>query len=149
MTIQEYVAELEKLKNILPEEVDKILLKKQGIILGMLKHRLYNFGTDGNYDSLGPYSKSTEARKKKEGKKSGFVTLRDTDSFYAGMFLKSKKGEYEIDSTDWKTGLLEDIYGEAILELTFKQQSDIIENIIEPELQKLFDELGGQVEITL
>lgn len=149
MSIIRYVENLEKLKNILPTEIDKILINKQGLILGMLKFRLYNYGQDGNYDLIGNYTSKTKELKKLNNQKTDFITLKDTGSFYSGMFLISKNGEYKIDSTDYKTPLLKAEYGNSILELTYKQQNDIIANIIEPELEKLLNDSLKDFEISL
>lgn len=149
MTIQEQLNRLIKLSAGLPGAIDEILKKNEGTIVGMLKLRLYNYGTDGNYDLIGLYAPSTIERKKSSGQKYNFITLRESGSFYAGMFLETSNAEYEINSRDSKTSYLVDAYGESILELTPKQQFDVIENIIEPELQKLLDNAIGDIEINL
>ena len=149
MDIITYTKNLEELKNILPTEIDKILLSKQSVILTMLKFRLYNFGQDGNYDLIGNYSLRTKKEKKLNNQKSDFITLKDTGAFYTGMFLTSKNGEYKIDSTNYKSGLLKAEYGNSIMELTYKQQSDVIINIIEHELQKIIDDSLKDFNISL
>lgn len=149
MTLDNYIASLKELKSNMPKKVDEIIIKNKQFIVGMLKQRLYTYGTDGNYDLIGQYSKNTIISKKANNQKTSFITLRDSGRWYAGMYLDTSNGEYSIDSTDWKTGLLVDVYGPAILELTFKQQTDIIQNIIEPELQKYLDELTNEISIDL
>lgn len=143
MTIQQYVEKLKEFNKDLPKTIDMILKKNEGTILRMLKLRLYNFGTDGNYDLIGYYSTNTKKRKASKGQKSSFITLRDTGAFYAGMYLESKDGVYKIDSLDPITPVLTMLYGKEILELTFKQQTDIINNIINPELQKILDSIDN------
>lgn len=143
MTIQQYVEKLKEFNNDLPKTVDMILKKNEGTILGMLKLRLYNYGTDGNYELIGYYSNNTKKRKSAKGQKSSFITLRDTGAFYAGMYLESKDGIYKIDSLDPVTPILTMLYGKEILELTFKQQTDIINNIINTNLQNIFDSIGN------
>lgn len=147
MTIENYIKGLEKFKANLPEQVDSILMKNSKFIVGMLKLRLYNYGQDGNYDQIGYYTPSTKRRKDKKGQKADFITLRDSARFYDGMFMLAENGNYKISSTDSKTPLLIAEYGPAILELTYKQQTDIVENIIDPEIQKLLDDIGD-IEIT-
>jgi len=149
MTLENYIANLQTLKSELPEKVDKIIMKNQAFIVGMLKQRLYMYGTDGNYDLIGQYSKRTKEIKKANNQKSSFITLKDSGRWYAAMYIDSNNGEYIIDSKDWKTPLLIEVYGESILELTFKQQDDIIKNIIEPELQKYINSISGDLEIEL
>ncbi len=140
MSIEEYMVRLKAMRDDIPNEIDRILKKNEGLITGMLKLRLYNQGTDGNYDLIGYYSPKTIVHKKAEGKKYSFITLRDSGDFYAGMYLESENGNYRIDSRDSVTPELIDKYGESILELTPKQQIDVINNIINPELQKFIDD---------
>ena len=147
MTIENYIKQLENFKSDLPAEVDKILMKNSKFIVGMLKLRLYTYGQDGNYDQIGYYTPATKRRKDIKGQKADFITLRDSGHFYDGMFMIASNGNYKISSTDAKTPLLINEYGPAILELTYKQQADIVENIIDPEIQKLLDNLGD-IEIT-
>jgi len=149
MTLENYIKNLTEFNSSLPKNVDEIIMKNKQFIVGMLKQRLYTYGTDGNYDLIGNYSKNTTALKKANNQKADFITLRDSGRWYAGMYIDSTNGGYLIDSTDWKTGLLIEVYGPAILELTFKQQTDIIQNIIEPELQKYLDSLTGDITIDL
>lgn len=149
MTLENYIASLKGLKSNIPKKVDEIIIKNKQFIVGMLKQRLYIYGTDGNYDLIGQYAKNTLAIKKANNQKTDFITLRDTGRFYAGMYLDVSNNEYSIDSTDRKTALLVDVYGSAILELTYKQQTDIIQNIIEPELQKYLDELTSEISIDI
>lgn len=149
MTLENYIASLKGLKSNIPKKVDEIIIKNKQFIVGMLKQRLYTYGTDGNYDLIGRYAKNTLAIKKANNQKTDFITLRDTGRFYVGMYLDVSNNEYSIDSTDWKTALLVDVYGPAILELTYKQQTDIIQNIIEPELQKYLDELTNEISIDI
>jgi hypothetical protein len=148
MTIEQYANGLAKLRDTLPAKVDEILMKNSNFITGMLKLRLYNYGQDGDYEQIGFYSPKTQELKKKKGQKTTFITLRDTGSFYAGMYLESKNGEYKIDSTARQTQMLIAEYGPEILQLTYKQQTDIINNIINPELQKYIDESLGDIDIT-
>lgn len=149
MTIEQYTAKLESFKANINTEVDKILVKNSNIITGMLKLRLYNYGIDGNYELIGEYSEKTKITKKANNQKTNFITLRDSGRFYAGMFLESKNGKYFIDSKDYKTNVLVETYGEPILDLTYKQQNDIIENIINPELEKLFSNVLGEIAFSL
>ena len=148
MTLENYIIGLNNIKNSLPNEVDKIVLKNEKLILGMLKFRLFNFGTDGNDDSLEGYSKKTIEIKKKNNQKYNITTLRDQGNFYAGMYLDSTNGKILISSTASQTSDLVNKYGEAIFDLTYKQQQDIISNVIDPELQNLLDSLGN-IEIKL
>lgn len=146
-----YVLKLQYTKDNLPEIMEWILKKNEGFILGMLKFRLFNFGTDGNNELIGggEYSPKTIARKKKVGQKTSVITLRDKGIFYNSMFLETDGVTYEISSKDPKAARLVDSYGESILDLTLKQQDDLIENIVDPELQKYLDANTPDIDISL
>lgn len=143
MILENYVSKLETIKNTLPDEVDKIILKNKNVILVMLKFRLFNFGIDGDYEPLKKYSNKTIAIKKKNNQKTNVTTLRDQGNFYSGMYLEQNKGEILISSKDYKTPLLVEKYGAKIFDLTNKQELDIVNNIIEPELKNLIDSIGN------
>ena len=149
MTIEAYIASLNTMKKDLPKKVDEIILKNKNFIVGMLKFRLYNKGTDGNGAMIGRYSKKTIPIKIANSQKTSFITLRDQGHFYAGMFLESRNNEYIIDSTDRKADLLVQIYGKSIMELTKEQQDNVVSNIIDPDIQKYLDGLSGSIEIDL
>lgn len=151
MELNAYIAKLHVAKDNLPEVIEGILKKHEGTILGMLKFRLFNFGTDGNDDLIGDgtYSEKTLASKKKKGQKTNIITLRDTGMFYNSMFLEIDGSNYEVSSKDSKAAILVDSYGEAILDLTFKQQNDVVENIVDPDLQKYLDDNMPNIDITL
>ncbi len=149
MKLETQIANLEKLKLDLPKTIDEIILKNKSLIVGMLKLRLYNEGTDGDGNLIGYYAPSTILEKKANNQKTSFITLRDQGYFYQGMFLEIIKDEYIIDSIDAKTDLLVEVYGEAILELTQEQQENIIINIIDPALQVIIDNHIGNIEIDL
>lgn len=149
MTIEAYIASLNTMKKDLPKKVDEIILKNKNFIVGMLKFRLYNKGTDGNGAMIGRYSKKTIPIKIANSQKTSFITLRDQGHFYTGMFLESRNNEYIIDSTDRKTDLLVQIYGKSIMELTKEQQDNVVSNIIDPDIQKYLDSLSGSIEIDL
>lgn len=149
MSIEEYIAKLKIFEKDLPKKVDEIIMANKSFITSMIKLRLYNYGTDGNDKLIGRYSRNTIPIKIANNQKTSFITLRDQGNFYKGMFLYSKQGEYSVDSTDRKTDMLYEIYGRAITEFTNKQQNDIVVNIIDPDLQKYLDELGGEISIDL
>ena len=149
MTIEAYIASLKTMQKDLPKKVDEIILKNKGLIVGMLKFRLYNKGTDGNGMLIGRYSKNTIPIKIANSQKTSFITLRDQGHFYAGMFLEARKNEYVIDSTDRKADLLVQIYGKSIMELTKEQQDNVVSNIIDPDIQKYLNGLSGSIEIDL
>lgn len=146
-----YIAKLNVAKSNLPEIIEEILKKNEGFIVGMLKFRLFTFGTDGNENLIGDgqYAPKTIARKRKAGQKVSVITLRDKGNFYNSMFLEVDGSTYEISSKDPKAPRLVDSYGESILDLTQKQQDDLVENIIDPALQKYLDANIPDIDISL
>lgn len=134
--INAYLNSLENLSGGLETEINSIINKNAGKILRELKLRLFNKGIDGDGNSLGGYHPSTKAQKKHEGKRSSHVTLRDTGSWYASLFLTYSNGELTVNSLNEKTPLLIEQYGSAILDLTIQEQELIIFGIIEPAVQK-------------
>lgn len=150
MELKEYVNKLEQSKVNLDKVIEAILKKNQGFIVGMLKFRLYTFGTDGNNELIGDgeYSDRTIKRKKRLNQKTSVITLRDKGNYYASMFLEVEGTLYEISSKDPKAAKLVDSYGEAILDLTEKQQNDLVENIVDPALQKYIDANLPDIDIS-
>lgn len=151
MELNAYIAKLNVAKSNLPEVIEDILKKNEGTLLGMLKFRLFNFGTDGNDDLIGDgaYSKNTIERKKRKGQKYNIITLRDSGVFYNSMFLELDGANYEVSSKDPKAPKLVDTYSESILDFTFKQQNDVVENIVDPALQKYLDDNLPDIDISL
>jgi len=149
MNIDEYISFLKGFKNDLPKIVQLAITKNEGKIVGMLKTRLYNYGTDGNNRLIGLYSKATLIKKKEKNQRSSFITLRDTGSFYSGMHLTGRQGTLEITSSDYKAAMLTTKHGLAIMELTEYQQDIIIQTILDPFLDDYLDQHSGQIEIDL
>lgn len=141
MELKAYVDKLEHLANDMPSIIEDILSKNAGTITGMLKLRLYNYGTDGNDDLIGEgeYAINTIERKKKIGQKTNIITLRDSGNMYSLMYLDVNKTDYQIYSKAPYAGRLAEAYGSAIFDLTNFQQKNVVENIIEPALQKYID----------
>lgn len=150
MELNAYVSKLQSAKNNLPDVIEAILERNEGLITGMLKFRLFTFGTDGNDELIGggSYAPKTIARKKKKGQKTNVITLRDTAMFYNSMFLEVDGSSYDISSKDPKAARLVDSYGESILDLTLKQQDNVVENIVDPALQKYLDANTPDIDIS-
>lgn len=139
MDINSYIKKLNDAANNMDAHIKDIVIKNQGTLLGQIKLRLFNRGEDAYGNKLGPLAESTKKRKKAEGKRASFVTLRDSGDWYASMFIDFKDGSILVDASDWKTGLLEDVYGEGILALSDKETELFVDSTLEPELEKLVD----------
>jgi len=137
MDINNYIAKLNDLSNNMDVYIRDIVLKNKGELLGSIKLRLYNRGVDAKGNSLGVYSARTKILKKKKNQRTTHVTLRDSGDWYGSMFIDFKEGSIFVDATDWKTGLLEDVYGQEILSLSDSETALFVDSSLEPELEKL------------
>ncbi len=64
-----------------------------------------------------PYKASTKAIKSRKGQPTDRVTLKDTGAFYKAVFVDVRDTTYVIDSTDYKSPLLQNKYGKSIFGL--------------------------------
>lgn len=142
MKINQYIQSLTKLSDNINNEIKTIVIKNEGHFLKTIKLRLYNYGIDANGNSLGIYLPFTKKRKLEKGQRSSHVTLRDSGDWYASMFIDFREGAIWVDASDYKTPMLEDIYGDAILGLSEQETELFVDSILEPELQKIIDGFG-------
>lgn len=146
--LNSYIEDLIKLESSLDEHLKKIVLSKSGVLLTRLKLRLWNLGVDGTGNLIQPeYTEETKSIKRRDGQRSSHVTLRDTGSFYKGMYVSFHNNEVEIFSSDYKEDLLTEKYGDAILELTTEEQDWFMATIIDDEVQRILDELNDDIEL--
>lgn len=141
MSIKAYIAELTKLHNDADDIVRAIVLKHKGRILRDIKLRIWNTGLDANLRLIGTYHPATIKAKKFEGKRSSFVTLRDTGAFMAGWYLEYRSlGDIFISSSDEKTPLIQDRYKTAdIFGVTEQEARIFYDTTIEPEFNKILN----------
>jgi len=142
------ISYLNDLSSNLDKYLEEIVLKHKDKLISLIQLRLLNKGIDGDNKLLGEYSESTKAKKRKKGQISSHITLKNTGSFYAGMFLTLESNVITIDSKDRKTDLLTSKYGESILELTIAEGENFTEKTIDQEIQKLLDKMGD-INITI
>lgn len=144
--LNEYISELVSLESSLSEIIEKSIMDNEGIILTRLKLRIWNYGIDGDGQSISPsYSDLTLSIKKREGQRASHVTLRDTGSFQAGMYISYHNDEVNIFSTDYKEELLTTKYGPAIMELTAEEQEWLMNTIIDKDVQIAIDKLDKDI----
>jgi hypothetical protein len=143
MSLQRYLLELYQFELSLEKEIRKIIKRNESTIIGLVKNRLYQHGVDGSGKKITPdYSQSTINRKREEGKRTSHVTLRDEGLFYSGFYTELTKDYILLlNSSDDKTSLLVNKYGGAILEFTRQEQQYILNEIIDPGLEKLLKSL--------
>lgn len=143
MSLDAYINDLLKLEASLKDEIEKIIIEKQGFLVGLIKNRLYQKGVDADGKKILPdYLPSTIEYKKEKRQRTSHVTLRDTGSFYDGIFVEIKDWIITVDSIDGKTPTLISKYGTSILGFTEEEQDIIILGIIEPRIQKIIDSIG-------
>jgi len=140
--LNDYINSLNDLSNNIDKIIKDVVIKDKGILLSNIKLRLFNKGLDANLKSLGTYSKRTVLKKKKKNQRTSHVTLRDTGDWYNSMFIDFKNNEIIVDSSDFKTGILTDIYGDAILGLTEQELNNFIDANIEKALNKRLNEIN-------
>jgi hypothetical protein len=139
-----YLASVLSISAKLDKEVDRILTARSSTIIGMIRNRLFQTGRDGEAKLIGRYHPSTIKWKQQVNQRVSFITLRDTGEFYSSMFLTYDKGLLEIHASSDKTPFLIQEYGEAILELTTKEQEIIMNKILGPEIDKYINSKLGQ-----
>lgn len=142
-SLDAYIAELKQFGNNLKQNVIKISKQQEEDILNIVRRRLKETGQDANLSFIGPppYSPFTIEDKKRKGDEAGHFTLFDTGSFHDKMFIEVQGGLIMIDSRDGKTGDLINRYGRAILGLTEQETKFVTEQLIEPKLQNMINDL--------
>jgi len=148
-TINEYVVKLDRLANSMDIRLKDIILKNEGKLLSTIKLRLFQKSLDGDYNFLGTYALMTKKRKKAKGQISNRVTLRDTGDWYNSMFIDFKNNQILVDASDNKTDMLKDIYGDAILQLADEEIEFFVDSVLDPELQKMIDDLDSSINIDI
>jgi len=140
-----FLDKLEKLDANVENEAYRIIAEVQDLILEFVQDKqLLNKGIDGKGEFLGYYSPYTIALKKLKGEVYTHTTLLDEGDLYEGMYITARDGKYFIDSSDSKTEMLKDKYGESIMILTDENNRIVNDKEILPRLsqwmiQNLFD----------
>ncbi len=147
-SIEVYIGNLEGLADNLQQKLEVEALAKSGNLLSLVKQRLFNTGIAGDGSSLGSYHSSTIEYKKRKGRRSSFVTLRDEGDWYRGMFIKVENQELLLNSKDWKTPKLIGMYGDRILEFSIEERV-AVENWLDAFETKLINDLGSSIDIEI
>lgn len=147
MAIKRYNASIRNLeyrlrafKDNLPEMLEDIIRDKEDVIVSAIANdQLYRRGITGKgvkIMSYAPYTPTTVKIKKKKGQPTTRVTLRDTGDFHKSMFVVFDSDGFYITSSDEKTSMLIDKYGDEIFRLTNKNFTRILRSHIRKELIK-------------
>jgi len=154
MILSRYKLALIQFNLTLEQVVSNIIKKNEGEIVGLVKNRLYQKGVDGSGDLITPtYSRETILLKKKNNKRSSFVTLRESGLFYKGFYLQLSGFDLILNSSDEKTSALVNKYGVDILEFTENEKKFIINEIIDPGVEAKINSLPfltsstGEIEL--
>jgi len=104
---------------------NQTIVDNKGWVIDVNIEQMTDKGQTADEKSLGEYSPASIAM----GKRPGHIQLHDTGDFHGAMKLKKEeKNKFVIDSTDWKTGMLEREYG-MIFGLNKKNLSELAEEI--------------------
>jgi hypothetical protein len=107
-TITEIMKRLEGL-DVMQAAADSIDDTREDLIRHQLEQMFAGQNSKGR--EIKPfYRPSTIARKRKKGQPTDRVTLKDTGSFYGGVFVDVRKDTFVIDSTDPKSAAIAERY---------------------------------------
>ena len=130
-----YIDRLNDVEAGLENEAYRIIAEIQEIIIDYAREeQLFKKGIDGKGERLEPYSPYTVALKKIKGEVFNRTTLLDTESFYQEMFITARAGHFFISSSDHKTPMLIEKYGEHIMVLTDDNNKIVNSEHIYPRL---------------
>jgi len=133
-TVYDYMQNVIKAKNELPNEVVKIVDSNKKKILDLNRERqLFDKGIDSDGNLLEGYSEATIYLKKQKGEVYNRTTLLDTESFYNGFDLLLRNNVISIFSRDDKSMDLVDRYGN-IFGLIKENQIIVNNKIVLPEI---------------
>jgi len=65
------------------------------------------------------------------------------------MFIDFKNNQILVDASDYKTDMLKDIYGDAILQLADEELEFFVDTVLDPEIQKMIDDLDSSINIDI
>lgn len=134
ITIYDYIQKVQKVKNELPKQVEKIVNDNKKEILDLNREKqLFEQGIDSDGQLLKPYKPVTIAIKRQKGEVYNRTTLLDTGDFYKGFDLLYRNGVISIFSRDSKSMDLVDKYGN-IFGLIEENQVIVNEKIVLPEI---------------
>lgn len=146
-SLDRYIDELYIFGRDINKNIDKIVDLKNSDFVRVAQHRLFNYGEDGDGNLLESYAEATIFSKVLKKHPFDRTTLLDTGSFYQGMFVNSNNGRVDLFSSDSKTTLLTGQYGKAILEFTKEEQTKLVNDIIDPAMQKIINQLPETIEL--
>lgn len=139
-----YIAQLRDLEANLQSKVGDILIANEKAILRMVRERLYRWGTDGEGNPLQPpYAEMTKALKKQKRQITKHVTLRDSGFLYSSLYVEEYKGGVNIFAgARYAEDLMQHYNSRSIFDLTREQADVVAWGIVDPEIQKIIDNLG-------
>lgn len=132
MDLSALISKLEHDSSNFEQRAIKLLYERKNYILGAVKRRLYETGTDGNGIFMGKYSKRYERKKRRLGKRATHVTLNWDGDFWGNYDLQFSGLELTLfnrDNNEAKVGRLIERYGPGIFELG-EYEAKIIREIL-------------------
>lgn len=138
--LDKYYRQIDTIDKGLEQEAYKILVEAEEIITALNTGQLYEGKTPKGQKLTPKYSRVRYARAKNElNPLPGFGTpdLKVTGDFYSEFYLTAKNQEFELHSSDFKTGFLEKKYGkENIFGLTVQNNKIVNYEIVLPRLME-------------
>lgn len=107
------------------------------------REQLYEGEKADNTEITPSYTPYTVAVKQMKGQPTDRVTLRDTGSFYQGLYVTIQGDKVVTDSLDSKTQKLEDKYGTAIFGLNDKYGFEVMQETIRPTFRAKMETATG------
>lgn len=135
MTPEHLAQNLRQLKAGLPDLIGQLIAENAHVIEDLQTAQM-DAGLDSEGKRIEPdYSPFTVQIKRAKGQPYDRVTLKDSGSFHAGMFLTGgANNQFSIGSRDPKSKKLQDKYGEEIFGLNEDSQQQLIDDHLRPEL---------------
>ena len=134
---EKYIANLKLVIRNLPSQVERILQSRKTEVLDLNRqNQLFERGVDSKGSRLKDYAFFTIQIKRQLGQPTDRTTLFYSGKFYEGFRYEFNQQTYvlSIFSTDSKTPLLIEKYGEDIFGLDAENKEYLDINIIKPDL---------------
>lgn len=118
------------------KEVRETIEETSGAVIDFNQQQMYAGKRSTGTDIKPAYAPLTVLIKDQKGQPTDRVTLKDTGSFYEGMFVDVNSETFDIDSTDEKTEALKEKYGNRIFGLTTESKSEYVHYTFFPALKE-------------
>lgn len=139
LSVRNLAYRLRKFKDILHEELPRIIAENEDVITGMIKDQLWA-GINGNNEEIAsymPYAPYTIKRKQFYGQPYDRVTLKDTGAFYDSFYVEFLSDGWRVRAHSDLESLLMAKYKPTIFKLSQEGLNILIHSIIRPDLKNI------------